>query len=153
MLLVDRVRSRVERGRRTGAEALVGGESDDPVAAVREWAGSEGPPAVFEATGAAQVATAAVELVARAGRVVVVGLGSEEAALRVADLAFKELDLLGVSCCSAEEFAEAVSLVARRREVLAGLLTHEFPLERTPEAIVYALEHPSEAVKVVIRLD
>ena len=107
-------------------------EGDDPVAAALEWAGGDGPEVVFEATGAAQVARTAVELVAQAGRVVIVGLGHDDVPLRISDLAFKEVDLLGVSCCNAEEFGDAVSLVARRHDVLAGLITHEFPFEQRP---------------------
>jgi threonine dehydrogenase-like Zn-dependent dehydrogenase len=152
VLLVDRVQSRLERGREIGADVLTVGEGDDPTAATREWAGSDGPEVVYEATGAAEVARTAVELVAQAGRVVVVGLGSSDAPLRVGDLAFKEIDLLGVSCCNGDEFAEAVALVARREEALRGLVTHEFPLEQAPQAIEYAIEHPAEVMKAVIRL-
>ena len=153
VLLVDRVRSRLEHGKATGAEFLAVGEGDDPVTAALEWAGSDGPEVVYEATGAAEVARTAVELVAQAGRVVVVGLESHDAPLRISDLAFKEIDVLGVSCCNADEFADAVSLVARRQDVLAGLVTHEFPFEEAPEAMAYAIEHPAEVMKAVIRLD
>ena len=136
-----------------GADVLLVAEGDDPVTAALEWAGSDGPPVVFEATGAAQVARTAVKLVAQAGRVVIVGLGHDDAPLRISDLAFKEVDLLGVSCCNAGEFGDAVSLVARRHDALAGLITHEFPFEQAPEAIAYAIEHPAEVMKAVIRLD
>ena len=153
VLLVDPQSSRVERGRVLGADFLALGKADDPVAAAREWAGGDGPEVVFEATGVPEVARTAVELVAQAGRVVVVGLSSRDAPLRVGDLAFKELDVLGVSCCNGDEFAEAVSLVARREDALAGLVTHEFSLEEAPEAIVYAMEHPAEVMKAVIRLE
>jgi threonine dehydrogenase-like Zn-dependent dehydrogenase len=153
VLLLDPVPSRLERGRATGAELLAVKEGSDSVAAAREWAGGDGPEVVFEATGVAVVARTAVELVAPAGRVVVVGLSSQDAPLRVGDLAFKELDVLGVSCCNADEFSEAVSLVARQSGTLAGLVTHEFPLEQTPDAIAYAMEHPAEVMKAVIRLE
>lgn len=153
VLVVDRVHSRLERGKTIGADILFVGEGDDPIEAALEWAGSDGPAVVFEATGAAEVARIAVELVAQAGRVVVVGLGSSDAPLRISDLAFKEIDVLGVSCCNGDEFAEAVSLVARRQDVLAGLITHEFPLERAPEAIDYAIRNPTEVLKAVIRLE
>jgi len=153
VLLVDPVPSRLERGRATGAESLVVEDGGDPLAAAREWAGGDGPQVVFEATGVAEVAGTAVELVSQAGRVVVVGLSSHEVPLRVADLAFKEIDMLGVSCCSADEFDEAVSLVSRRQDALAGLVTHEFPLEQAPEAIEYAIGHPAEVMKAVIRLE
>lgn len=153
VLLLDRLQSRVERGRATGAECLAVDEGGDSVDAAREWAGGDGPEVVFEATGVADVARTAVDLVAPAGRVVIVGLSSHDAPLRVGDLAFKEIDVLGVSCCNGDEFAEAVSLVARRQNALAGLVTHEFPLEQAPEAIAYAMRHPAEVMKAVIRLE
>lgn len=152
VLLLDPLRSRAERGKATGADFLAAGDGD-PVATAREWAGGDGPEVVFEATGVPEVARTAVGLVSPAGRVVVVGLSSSDAPLQVGDLAFKEIDVLGVSCCNADEFAEAVSLVGRRQDALAGLVTHEFPLDRTHEAIVYAMEHPAEVMKAVIRLE
>ena len=139
VLLLDPLPGRVERGRAIGADVLAVGEAAEAVPAAREWAGGDGPEVVFEATGVAEVARTAVELVAPAGRVVIVGLGSHDAPLTVGRLAFKEIDVLGVSCCNADEFSEAVALVARRRDALAGLVTHEFPLERSPEAIAYAM--------------
>jgi threonine dehydrogenase-like Zn-dependent dehydrogenase len=153
VLLLDRVKSRVERGKAVGAELLVLDDDVDAVAAAREWAGAEGPEVVFEATGVPEVAQTAVQLVSHAGRVVVVGLSAHDAPLRVGDLAFKEVDVLGVSCCNGDEFAEAVSLVARRQEALAGLVTHEFSLEETPVAIDYAMRHPAEVMEAVIRLE
>ncbi len=153
VLLVDPLPSRLEGGRRLGAEFLELDEGEDPVAAAGEWAGPDGPEVVFEATGVAAVARSAVELVSPAGRVVVVGLSSQDAPLRVGDLAFKEIDVLGVSCCNADEFGEAVSLVARRRDALEGLVTHQFPLDDAPAAIAYAIEHPAEVMKAVVRLD
>jgi len=153
VLLVDPVGSRVERGTATGAETFLLEDGVDVVAATREWAGDDGPQVVFEATGVPEVARTAVELVAQAGRVVIVGLSAHDAPLRVGDLAFKEIDLLGVSCCNGDEFAEAVDLVARREDALRGLVTHEFPLEQAPDAIEYAMTHPAEVMKAVIRLE
>ena len=153
VLLVDRVSSRVERGRAVGADFLVVDGDADLVAAGREWAGNEGPEVVFEATGVPELAQTAVQLVSQAGRVVVVGLSANDAPLRVGDLAFKEIDVLGVSCCNGEEFAEAVALVARRGDALAGLVTHEFSLDETPVAIDYAMRHPAEVMKAMIRLE
>ena len=153
VLLVDRVREPPRVGWALGAETLLLDEGVDAVAAVREWAGGDGPEVVFEATGVPAVARTAVELVAQAGRVVIVGLSHTDAPIRVGDLAFKEIDVLGVSCCQGDEFAEAVSLVARRQDALRGLVTHEFPLAETPAAIEYAIGHPAEVMKAVIRLE
>jgi L-gulonate 5-dehydrogenase len=153
VLHVDLVESRLERGRGTGAELLCVEPGDDPAVAAREWSGGPGPEVVFEATGVPEVARSCVDLVTRTGRVVIVGLSHGDAPLPVGDFAFKEIDVLGVSCCNADEFAEAVALVERRGDVLAGFVTHEFPLEQAPEAIDYAMRHPAEVMKAVIRLD
>ena len=54
---------------------------------------------MIEATGAKEPMRLALDLVAAAGRVIVVGLSSHEVPLRVGALPFRELDVLGVSCC------------------------------------------------------
>ncbi len=153
VLLADMLESRLERGRALGAELLLVHADESPVAAMRAWSGDDGPEVVVEATGVPELVRTAIELVAQAGRVVVVGLSSHDAPVRVGDLPLKEIDVLGVSCCGSAEFAEAVDLVGRRRDVAAALVTHEFPLEQAPEAIAYAIAHPTEVMKAVVRLD
>ena len=123
--------------RRRDAAPADGGR--DPVAAAREWAGGDGPEVVFEATGVAR-GRPDRRRARRPGRARGHRRASaHDARSAIGDLAFKEIDVLGVSCCSADEFAEAVSLVARRQDALRGLVTHEFPLEETPAAIEYAM--------------
>ncbi len=153
VLLVDTLASRLARGQAMGADVLEVGADDDLGAAVREWAGVEGPEVVIEATGVPALVQRSVELVSHAGRVVVVGLSADHAPVRVGDLPLKEIDVLGVSCCGADEFAAAVELVGRRRDAAAGLVTHEFALEQAPEAVAYAIAHPAEVMKAVVRLD
>jgi L-gulonate 5-dehydrogenase len=153
VLLVDTLASRLVRGEAMGAEVLEVRADDDLAAAVGEWAGADGPQVVIEATGVPALVQRSVEFVAHAGRVVVVGLSHDHAPVRVGDLPLKEIDVLGVSCCGADEFAAAVELVGRRRDVAAGLVTHEFGLEQAPEAIAYAIAHPAEVMKAVVRVD
>ncbi len=153
VLLVEPIETRLERAQATGADTFHLSSGADAMEAAREWAGGDGPEVVFEATGAAEVAQTGVELVASAGRVVIVGLGTALAPLETGRLAFKEVDLLGTSTCGADDFAEAIALVDRRRDALAGFVTHEFGLEEAPEAIVYAMRHPADVMKAVIRLD
>jgi threonine dehydrogenase-like Zn-dependent dehydrogenase len=148
-LVVDPLQSRVELTREMGAAALAWEDADQVAAEAREWAGGE-LPLIFDATGAPSAIRSAVEMVASAGRVVIVGMSGEEVPLRVQAFVDKELDVLGVSCCGGGEFAEAVGVVERRAEVLERLVSHSFPLERAPEALDYAMENPSEVMKVMI---
>jgi threonine dehydrogenase-like Zn-dependent dehydrogenase len=65
-------------------------------------------------------------------------------------LPFRELDLLGTSCCDASDFAEAAELVARRSAAVEPLISHEFALAEAPAAIAFAIEHPAEVMKALV---
>jgi L-gulonate 5-dehydrogenase len=151
VLLVDLLASRLALAAELGADAVTWQDAGQVVAAARQWAGRPGPPVVFDATGAAQAVQAMTAMVARAGRAVQVGMSGAEARIRVGLLTEKELDLLGVSCCGAGEFAEAVRVVERHAAVLAKLITHQFDLAEAPEAMRFAIDHPAEVMKVMIR--
>lgn len=149
-LLIDPQQSRVDLSLEMGAEAILWTEADETMAAAREWAGEEGPPLVFDATGASAAIRAAVDMASPAGRVLIVGMSSEEVPLRVGGFTEKELDVLGVACCGGDEFAEAVGVVEKHAELLQTLISDIFPLERAPEALAYAMENPAEVMKVMI---
>jgi L-gulonate 5-dehydrogenase len=116
-----------------------------------EWARGEGPEVVVDATGEPAAIRSAVDMVAPAGRVVVVGISDKEVTLPVGAFTQKELDIVGSSVCGADQFAEAVEIVGANRDVVRQLITQEFPLERTPEAIRFAMGNPADVIKVVIR--
>ncbi len=149
VLLVDQLPERLGLSA-SGAELAVAG--DDLLERAREWAGGELPEVVVEATGAKEPMRFALDLVAAAGRIVVVGLSGHEVPLRIGALPFRELDVLGVSCCQRDEFATAAELVVRHRDAVAPLLTHEFSFDEAPHAITFAIEHPAEVLKAVIHV-
>lgn len=151
VLLVDLQESRLRLGRRMGAETLAWTDADAVVAAARDWGGPGGPPVAVDATGVPAAVRAMVEMVASAGRAVQVGMSPDEVTLRIGSLTEKELDLLGVSCCDAGDFAEAVGVVERHQDAVAGLVSHEFALAQAPEALRFAMSNPTEVMKVVIR--
>jgi threonine dehydrogenase-like Zn-dependent dehydrogenase len=151
VLMIDLQDSRLELGRALGAETLRWTTAPEVVALGREWAGAGGPPAVVDATGVPAAVRAMVDMAASAGRAVQVGMANEDAPIRIGSLTEKELDVLGASCCTSEDFAEAVGVVERNAEALARLVSHEFTLEQAPEAIRFAMSNPTEVMKVVIR--
>ena len=153
VLMADRLERRLERALQLGADAVVEGSAAEIAPRVREWAGDEGPPVVIEAIGVAEAVRGAVDMVATAGRVVVVGLSDREVSLPIGAFPFRELDVLGSSCCTAEEFAQAAELVRAHREQVETLITHEFGLGEAPEALAHVSEHPAEVMKAVIRME
>jgi len=152
VLVVDLQERRLGLSREMGADGLVWTDADAVVAAARDWAGGGGPPVAIDATGAAPAVGAMFEMVASAGRAVQVGMSNDLVPVRVGMLTEKEIDVLGVSCCGGGEFGEAVAAVERNATMLSRLISHEFPLERAPEAIEFAIEHPAEVMKVLIRV-
>ncbi|MGH2896633.1 MAG: alcohol dehydrogenase catalytic domain-containing protein [Solirubrobacteraceae bacterium] len=156
VLLVDLQESRLELGRALGAETLRWTTAAEVVAYGREWGGTGGavtggPPIVVDATGVPAAVRAMVDMVASAGRAVQVGMANDDAPIRIGSLTEKELDVLGASCCTSEDFAEAVGVVERNADALARLVSHEFALGQAPEAIRFAMSNPTEVMKVVIR--
>jgi threonine dehydrogenase-like Zn-dependent dehydrogenase len=150
VLVVDLQDTRLALSRDMGAETLVWTGRDEVVAFAREWAAPAGPPVAIDATGAPSAVRAMVDMVASAGRAVQVGMSGEEVVLRLGSLTEKELDVLGVSCCGADEFGEAVAVVERNTPLLAPLISHRFALDQAPEAIRFAIENPTDVMKVVI---
>jgi threonine dehydrogenase-like Zn-dependent dehydrogenase len=148
VLLIDPMESRLRIGASMGAETAPW--SDSVVEDAREWAGGEGAEVVFDATGAPDAIRAGFETAVSAGRLVMVGMSHHEVPLRVFGFVDKELDVLGVSCCQEDEFGEAVAFVERNGDRLENLITQQFPLERAPDALRWAMDHPGEAMKVVI---
>jgi L-gulonate 5-dehydrogenase len=151
VLLVDPQESRLEVGRALGAETLRWTTAEEVVANAREWGGNGGPPVALDATGVPAAVRAMVDMVASAGRAVQVGMAPDTVPIRIGSLTEKELDVLGASCCTGEDFAEAVAVVERNADGLAPLVSHEFALAQAPEAIEFAMSNPTEVMKVVIR--
>ncbi len=151
VMAIDKVTSRLELAQKLGADATV--QADDPqlTSIISEWTNGDGPGIIFEATGVPSVIRQAVELVASSGRIVIIGLSNKEVSLPVVEFTRKELTILG-SRNNAGIFGEAVKLVQRNRDRVRLLITHYFPLEETPQALQFALEHPAEAEKVMIQL-
>ena len=150
VLVVDLQESRLGLSRTMGADTLVWTSAAEVVSFAQGWGGSGGPPVAIDATGAPAAVRAMVDMVASAGRAVQVGMSGAEVTLRIGSLTEKELDLLGVSVCNGEEFGEAVAVVERNADVLGGLISHRFELERAPEALRFAMDNPTEVMKVVI---
>jgi threonine dehydrogenase-like Zn-dependent dehydrogenase len=121
-------------------------------AAVADLAGPEGPHVVVDTTGAPAVFGTALELAGHGGRVVVVGMTAASAPTSPGSLPIKELDVLGVSCCTYAEFAAAADLVRRNTATIDALVSHRVPLATTAVALHLLEERTSLAFKVLVDL-
>ena len=149
VLVVDLQESRLGLSRSMGADTLVWTAATRWFRTRTVGAAPGGPPVAVDATGAPVAVRAMVDMVASAGRAVQVGMSGEEVTLRIGSLTEKELDVLGVSVCGGEEFREAVAVVERNAAARAA----DQPSVRSraaPDAIRFAIDNPTEVMKVVI---
>jgi L-gulonate 5-dehydrogenase len=151
VIVADRLPSRLELVRYFGVEQTVDASKVDVGEAVRDWTKGDGAHVAIDAVGAPAVIRQCADLVASAGRVVIVGLSMQEVSLPVIDFTRKEMTILG-SRNNAGLFGEAVALVSRHRDKLTKMITHRYPLEELPEALALAAEHPEQVEKVMIEV-
>jgi L-gulonate 5-dehydrogenase len=156
VMMVDRLPNRLQLARSLGAEETVEASRDADAATVLgeaalAWTNGDGPAVTVDAVGSPAVIRACVDLVANAGRVVVIGLSEQEVSLPIIQFTRKELTILG-SRNNAGRFGEAVSLVTRRRHDIGALITHRYPLSRVAEAFEVADRQQAEATKVMLEV-
>jgi threonine dehydrogenase-like Zn-dependent dehydrogenase len=152
VLVADVVPERLEHARAMGAQEIVSGDAAAVADQVREWAGGDGVAVLIETTGAPAVVRAAFDVLAPAGRLVLVALSHHDVTLPLMDFPIRELDVLGVSCCNAGEFADAVDLVRRHEETVARLITDEFAFDQAPAALAYVAAGAPDLMKAVINV-
>jgi len=153
VLSVDPVPARRDLAKRLGAERATWASAEALHDEVRDWTGGDGPPLVVETSGETAVLPQAVDLISAAGRVVVVGMSSATAPVRPGAFPEKEIDVIGSSCATAEDFLNAVRLVSANRASLAALFSHHFPLTHAAEAFTFAMNRPPDAIKIVVTVN
>ena len=153
VLSIDPVTGRRDLAKRLGAERVAWAPPAELLAAARDWTAGEGPVLVVETSGEPDVLPQAIEMVSAAGRVVVIGMSSGTAAVRPGAFPEKEIDVIGSSCATAEDFRNAVRLVSAHSASLTALFSHHFPLERAAEAFEFAMRRPQDAIKIVVTVN
>jgi L-gulonate 5-dehydrogenase len=132
-----------------GAEAAVNPAEQDPREALLEIFGESGPSVVIEAVGTPATVRQALEIVAASGRVVMLGLCSDEICIEGALMVRKELDFLG-SRLHGGTVPQAVSLVEEGEVHPEKLATHHMRLDDLEQAFELMLDQPDTTLKVVL---
>lgn len=116
---------------------------------------AERPGVVLETVGGSgNAGRLAVEACVTGGRVVLLGIFVRPVKLDLLDLVTREINLTGSLMYGdhdgRSEMAAAVEFVERHADELAGLITHEFPLDQVKSAFECALDKSRGALKVVV---
>jgi len=152
VILSDLEDSRLEIGRRLGADLVLNARTENVVERVREMTGGPGCDYVMECSGAPAALTDAAAMVSRGGRICLAAFPAEPVMFDAARLVTDNIALYGIRGEGRSAVRRAASLLAQGR-ISPGLLhTHTFPMAELPTAIRYARERIGGAIKVVVRI-
>jgi len=117
-------------------DAWVAGE-DNGLAQALEHTGGKGPERVIVAAPSKQAQQAALEMAAKRARVVYFAGLPKHDRIRPLDmnqLHYKELEILGAYGATHRQYRLTMEYLGRRRDELAAVVTHRFPLDKIGEA-------------------
>jgi L-iditol 2-dehydrogenase len=117
-------------------DAWVAGD-DNGVAQALDHTEGKGPERIIVAAPSKQAQQAALEMAAKRARVVYfAGLPKHDpvSPLDMNQLHYKELEILGAYGATHRQYRLTMSYLGRRRDELAAVVTHRFPLDKIGEA-------------------
>ena len=145
----DKFDWRLERAKAYGA-ITVNSDQDDPVAFVRDATNGRGVDVAIEAAWADHSVQQAAEMARLGARLVLVGIpGPDELLLKHSTARRKGLTIR-MARRMKHTYPRSIQLAASGKVDLNGIISHRFPLEKTPEAFAMNSAYEDEVVKVVI---
>lgn len=147
----DRVSSRMEAARQSGAEEVVDVSREGIAAGARRLSAGAGFDFVFVGPGKREVVREAFEATADGGTLLLFTMAppGEDWNLALHDLYFREVTVVPSYSCGPDDTREALDGIASRRVPVADLVSHRFPLADAAEAFARA-RRPEGAMKVVL---
>jgi L-iditol 2-dehydrogenase len=143
--------SRLELGRRFGADHIVNVRERDAVATIQELTGSAGVDMAIECSGAVETPQQCVQVTKRGGKILVVAFYPQPVTLDLSAVVRGDITIYTTRGEGGNNVKRAVSLATQRRLRGAELVTHEFPLEAITEAFRVMRERIGDPIKIVIK--
>jgi len=143
--------SRLEMGKKLGADHVVNVSREDPVEAVQRLTGGKGVQYVLECSGAPNALNEAGRMVNRGGRICLAAFPHEPVMVDLAHLVRNNIYVFGIRGEGRSATHRAAALIAQKRFEAKLIHTHTFPLAEVPTAIRYARDRVDDAIKVVVQ--
>jgi L-iditol 2-dehydrogenase len=113
--IVDRNAHRLTKTKELGADLTVDASARDPVTSILEWTNGRGVDFSIDAVGTAQCRENSIACTATGGAVICIGLEDEICAVNTRPIVTREVDLKGAYAYTRLDFAEALSMLERKR--------------------------------------
>jgi len=149
IFVTDKFPWRLKVARQHGAIAIPC-DQEDPVARIQKETAGRGVDVAIEAAWADHSVQQAAEMTRPGGRVVLVGIPSDDRLLLKHSTARRKGLTLKLCRRMKHTYPRAIQLVERGRLDLRGLVSHRFPLRRAGEAFALNAAYRDQVVKVII---
>ena len=144
---------RLDMAQKLGATKTLNASKENVVEFVKDFTHGFGIEVVFETAGSVPTTQQTIDVVARGGRIVWVGMAGEDIfPMPVIDAISKEVDIMGIFRYT-NVYPYAIQLVSNGRMDIDPLVTHRYSLDNVIEALEVAHERRDGAVKVMVDIE
>ena len=143
--------TRLDLGKRLGADHVINARREDPVAAVERITGGRGVHFVVECSGAPDALNEAARMVNRGGRICLAAFPQDPVPVDIAYLVRNNIYVFGIRGEGQSATRRAMALMKQKRFDARLVHTHTFRLDELPTALKYARERIEGAIKVVVK--
>ena len=152
LIAVDIDANRLKLAKKLGATDVVNAATKDTVKEILRLTDGLGADVVLETAGTAATTQQTVACARNGGRIVLVGLPSEDRIeMPVVEAICKEVYISGLFRY-AHMYPPSIALVSRRAIDVKSMITKRFRLEDVPKALAFAVHQGKKAIKIMITI-
>ena len=151
VILVGTRPSRLELGRRLGADHVVNARETDPVQEVLGLTGGLGADMTIECSGGLDAPQQCAQATKRGGKIVIVAFYPSMITIDLSAIVRNDISIHTSRGEGGNNVKRAVALAAQGKIRGAEMVTHHFPLTDIAEALRVVAERDGDPVKVVIQ--
>jgi len=146
-ILIDFVEQRLLEAEKLGVRYTVNPQRENMVEKVKKITKGNMAELVMECSGAESAVQSTLDLVSNAGRITLTGWPKNVIELQTTAITRKEVDILGART-SANEFEEAIQLIAGKQVDVKEVLTKVVSVNEVPDTIKDIEQNPGNYMKV-----
>jgi 2-desacetyl-2-hydroxyethyl bacteriochlorophyllide A dehydrogenase len=151
VIAIDVLDHKLSLAKTLGAKEVINASKDDPAERIREMTDGQGADVVLDFVGRKNTLENAITCAGMGGRIVVVGISSEELQMSpYSTIIGKEMELVGSNDHLKSELAELIQLVGSGRIDLSSSITHRVKLEEVNKGLQILEKGIGNPVRVVV---
>jgi L-iditol 2-dehydrogenase len=136
-----------------GADEAINIRENKPVAAIHDLTSRHGVDVVFEAAWGAEATDQAMRMADLGGRVVLIGIPSEDTATFTHSVARRKGLTIALCRRMKHTYPRAIQLAASGKVSLDALVSHRFDLEDTGQAFALNAAYEDNIIKAMVEID